>query len=168
MAHSLPSRLSVVLAASAAVSALAATPALATESNAPPPAALLPAGIGPVTFAPIPSLTAPAQQTRARRVVRAARLVPRRVRRGRRALLRISLATPSRVQIVMRRSASGHRIRVLSVPARGNTVALRLPARSGGHDLRPGRYRISIVAIDAQGIRSRPVVRTLRVRRAAG
>lgn len=168
MANSLPHRLSLALAATAAASALAAAPALATEPpNAPPPSAPLPTAIAPVTIAPLPSTAA--RSGRAPRVIRRARLVPRRVRRGQRAQLKLSLTTPSRLRIVMSRGGGGRRSRAaaLSVPASGRTISLRLPARSRGRALRPGRYRVSIVAIDAQGARSLPVNRTLIVRRAA-
>jgi len=170
MGQSIPYRLSVALAAGAAASALAAAPALATEGPAAgPPAAALPTDVAPVTFAPLPSVAPPTVRSRNARVVRRARLTPRRVRRGRKPLLNVSLTTPSRLRIVISRSTGRGRSRAaaLSVPARGRTISLRLPARSKGHDLRPGRYRVSIVAIDAQGTRSRQVRRTLIVRRAA-
>jgi len=164
MAHSLPHRLTVALAAGAAASALAAAPALATEGpNAPPPAASLPSGIAPVTFAPFrsPALHPTVQ------VIRRARVVPRRVRRGQRARLRISLTTPSRLRIVVSRATGRGRVHTatMTVPARGRTVSLRLPARSHGHLLRPDRYRVSVVAIDAQGARSQPVRAAMIVRR---
>jgi len=162
MAHSFPHRLPALLAATAAASAVAAAPALATEGPTAPPPVTLPSGVAPITFSPLPS--GPAARSRAPRMIRRARLVPRRVRQGRRPLLRLSLAAPGRVRIVMSRRASGHRVRVVSVPARGRTVVLRLPARTGGHALRPGRYRVRVVAFDAQGVRSRPVRLTLIVR----
>jgi len=166
MARSARHHLPALLVTSAAASALAAAPALATEGpTAPPPAPTLPTGVAPVTFAPIPSGIAPSPRARSPHVIRRARLVHRRVKQGRRALLRISLTTPSRLRIVLSRSASGRRIRTISLPARGRTVALRLPARTAGHDLRPGRYRIRVVAIDASGTRSRPVRLTMIVRR---
>ena len=155
-------RIAALLVASTALSGLAAAPALATEGPTTPPLPGLPGPIGPVTFAPLP-VTAPSSAD----VIRDARVKPRRVRRGRRALLKVSLNTPSRLRIVIRRRSSGRRIRVIDVPAGARTILLRLPARSGGHDLRPGRYRISIVAIDAQQARSQPIRRTLIVRAAA-
>ena len=170
MPHSLPHHLPALLTASMAAAAMAAAPALATEGpKALPPSAAFPGVVAPVTFAPIPSVTAPVVRRRAPRIIRRARLVPRRVRRGRRTLLKLSLSTPSRLRIVMTRKAGGGRLRVaaLSVPVRGRRISLRLPARSRGHLLRPGRYRVSIVAIDAAGTRSRPVRRTLVVRHAA-
>lgn len=159
-------RLPAVLVAGAAASALSAAPALATEGPAaPPPPPSLPTGIAPATITPFPSMAAPPVTTRAPRVLRNARLVHRRVKRGRRGLLRVSLNTPSRLRIVMRRVANGRRIRVINVPARGKLVRLRLPARHRGHALRRGRYRISVAAIDANGVSSAPLKRTLTVRR---
>jgi hypothetical protein len=167
VAHSLSYRLPALLVASAAASVLAAAPALATEGPAaPPPAATLPSGVAPVTIAPFPSTTAPSLRSRSPRLIRRARLVHKRVRQGRRGLLRVSLATPSRLRVVLR-GPSGRRIRAISAPARGRTVALRLPARTGGHNLRPGRYRVSVQAIDATGARSLPVRLTMTVHRGA-
>ena len=167
MARFRPHRLlGLLVAGAAAASALAAAPALATEGpGAPPPGPTLPSGVAPVTIAPFPSTTAPSVRAKAPRVIRRARLVHRRVKRGRRGLLRVSLNTPSRLRIVLTRSTTGHRIRAINVPARGRTVALRLPARTRGHDLRAGRYRVSVVAIDADGARSRPIRLTMIVRR---
>jgi hypothetical protein len=162
MARSLPTRLAVALATGAAASTLVAASALATEPGGPPPGPPLPGGVTPVTIPPVPTTGAPAT-----RVVRRARIVPRRVRRGRKATLRMSLSSPSRLQVVLSRSRSGHRVRTLDIPAGGRSVSVRLPARAAGRMLRPGRYRVSIVAIDALGTRSRPVVRTLIVRRGA-
>lgn len=170
MANSLSLRFPVVLVAGVAASALAAAPALATEGpSAPPPGPSLPTGLTPPTFAPFPAATAPVPQRRATRMIRRAYLVHRSVRRGRRAQLRVSLATPSRLRIVVSRRARGHRIRAaaLTVPARGHRVSLRLPARARGHALRPGRYRVKVVAFDARGVPSAPVRLTLIVRRGA-
>jgi hypothetical protein len=164
MARSLHHRLPVVLAATAAASALAATPALATEGPAaPPPAATLPSGVGPVTFAPVP--TPPSLGTLSPNLIRRARLVHRRVRQGRRGQLRVALVAPSRLQITLSRTATRHKIRTIHVPARGTTVALRLPARTNGHGLRRGRYHVRVVALDASGARSLPVRLTMIVRR---
>jgi len=163
MARSQHHRPIAVLVACTAGSLLAATPALATEApNAPPPGPTLPAGIAPVTFAPVPAAPAPA--ARRARLISRARIVPRRVRRGGRTQLRVRLTTPSRLRIVLNGRA-GHRLRVIRAPARGRTVALRVAARAKGHALRPGRYRISVTALDAQGVRSQPVRLTLVVRR---
>jgi hypothetical protein len=166
MALSLQHRLPVVLAVTAVASALAATPALATEGpGAPPPGPTLPSGVAPPTFAPSPFTTTPSASSRALRLIRRARLVHRRVQQGRRGRLRVSLVTPSRLRIKLTRSASGHRIRTIDVPARGSTVAVRLPAHTRGHDLRVGRYRVRVVAIDASGARSRPVRLSMIVHR---
>ena len=164
MNHPLPTRRSIAVA-TAAASALLAAPALATEGPAaPPPAAPLPSGVTPITFAPVTPAGAPA--ARRARVIRRAQLVPRRVRAGRRALLRVWLVAPSRLRIVIARPG-GRRVRVVNVPARGRRVALRLPARAHGRLLRAGSYRVSVVAVDGQGGRSQPVGLTLAVRRPA-
>jgi len=166
MARSVPHRLSALLVASAAASALAAAPALATEGPAaPPPGSTLPTGVAPVTFAPFPSTTAPTLRSRSPRLIRRARLVHRRVKHGRRGQLRVSLTAPSRLRIVLTRGATGHRIRTITLPARGRTVTLQLPGRTGGHALPAGRYRVRVVAFDASGARSRPVRLTMIVRR---
>jgi hypothetical protein len=166
MAHSLPNRLTLALAAGAAASALAAAPALATEGPAaPPPAPTLPSGIAPPSWAlPSPAL----QRTSTSRVVRRLRVAPRRVRRGRRARLTISLRTPSRLRIVLSRTKGRKRVRTASItlPARGTKVSVRLPKRAHGHLLRADRYRISVVALDATGAKSAPVRTPMIVRRA--
>jgi hypothetical protein len=165
MQDSLPHRLTVAFTAAAAASALAAAPALATEGpNAPPPAAPMTGGVAPLAIAPLASSSAPT--ARSSRVISSARLVPKRVQRGRRAKLKISLSTRSRLRVVMRRRASGHKIRSIYVPAGKRTITVRLPKRSNGHALRKGRYGIRIVSIDAEGVLSSPIVRTLVVRAA--
>jgi hypothetical protein len=120
-------------------------------------------------MAPAPSAGLPAPSAglpaRSRRVIRNARLVHKRIKRGRRAILRVSLTTPSRVRIVLTRSKTGRRVRVLNVAPRGRVFAVRLPARAHGHKLNLGRYRVSVVAIDGNGVSSAPFKRTLTVRR---
>ena len=70
-----------------------------------------------------------------------------------------------RVDAVHRRAGCSRRdFAIRPVPRR--VFPLRLPARSKGRRLAPGRYRIDVVAIDAQGKRARPVRLTLVVRRA--
>ena len=166
MARPIHHRLPVAFVAAAAASALAAGPALATEGPAaPPPGPTLPTGVPPAGFNPFPSTLAPSPRTAAPKLIRRARLVHRRVRQGRHGRLRVSLATPSRLRIVVSRISTRHKIRTINVPARGSTVSRRLPARTRGHDLRPGRYRVRVVAIDATGARSLPVKLTMIVRR---
>ena len=169
MAHSLPHRLTLAVAAGAAASVLVAAPAVATEGpTAPPPAPTLPTGIAPPTFQQgIPSALQAPKRTKAVRVVQRVRVSPRRVRRGQRARLRISLATPTRLQIVLSRTKGRKRVRTLSitVPARGKTLSLRLPKRAHGHLLRADSYRIAVRAIDASGTKSAPVRTAMVVRR---
>jgi hypothetical protein len=164
MARSLHQRLPAVLVASVAASALAASPALATEGPTAPPPASFP-NLAPPTFA-LPGAATPATSAS---IIRKARIVPRRVRRGRRATLRVSLTTPSRLRVVMARRSGGRyvRVRTIAVPARGRAVSLRLPARKNGHRLRAGRYRVSVTSVDALGKRSQPVRVTLTVRKRA-
>lgn len=167
MARSLPTRLTLALAAGAATSALAAGPALATEGPAaPPPAPSLPTGIAPPSWLPAPGAALPT----ASRVIQRVRVSPRRIKRGQRARLRISLASPSRLQIVLSRTKGSKRVRTASItlPARGSAVSLRLPKRAHGHLLRADGYRVSVRAIDATGTKSAPVRTSLRVRRARG
>jgi hypothetical protein len=166
MVRSLPNRLPRVLALAAATTFLSAAPALATEGPAaPPPGAQLPTGLSPAGFTPFltpPSLTPQS----AGRLIRRARLVHKRVRKGRHGRLRISLVSPSKLRIVMHRRGGGARV-VVNVPARGRTVAVRLPSKAKGRTLRPGRYAIRIVATDATGAKSAPTRLTMIVRRPA-
>jgi hypothetical protein len=180
MAQSLSHRLPALLVAIFAACTLAAAPAFATEGPpAPPPADPLP---DPMTFEPFADLgagaevvagaelgaeaSAPVALTKPKRAVRRARVVPRRIRSGRRGTLKVSLSTPTKLRIVLSRKG-GKRIRTFTVKAKGRSVSLRLPARTKGHDLRPGTYRVSIVAIDAEGKAAKAVRRNLVVRRAA-
>ncbi len=158
MADPHPCRLPALLVMSAAAVALTAAPALATEGPA-TPAPPVPAALVLPNFAPMPAPVS----TGSRPTIRRARLASRRIRRGQRARLRLSLSEPGRVRIVIHRSARGRRIaiRAVTVRAKTTTLSVRLP-----RGLRPGRYRITVVAIDAEGDRSRPVRRTLVVRRA--
>jgi hypothetical protein len=106
----------------------------------------------------------------ASRVIQRVRVSPRRIRRGQSARVRISLASPSRLQIVLSRTKGRKRVRTVAItlPARGNTVSVRLPKRVHGHLLRADRYRIAVRAIDAAGTKSAPSRTSLSVRRARG
>jgi hypothetical protein len=155
-----PSRLSVVLAAGLAAALAAAAPAGATEGqpSAPPPSW----GVTP------PAFQFPIQAVRTRALIRGARVVPRRVMRGRRAMLRMTLSRPAQVRITISRRSRPHRGRVtvrrVSVPA--GRVAIRLPRKVHGHALAAGRYRVSMLAVDAQGVSSRTMRRSFVVRSA--
>jgi hypothetical protein len=155
-----PSRLPVALAAAAATALLGAAPALASEGPAVTPAPL--PGLAP---AGIPALV-PAMA--ARPVLSHTRLEPRRVRRGKRAVLRLSVSAPGKLTIVISRMTRPGRGRVtkLSVPVSGLSASVRLPKRAHGKLLAVGRYRVSVQAADAQGRLSRTVRRSLRVIRA--
>ena len=167
MAHSLKRRLPALLVMSAAATTIAATPGMASEGppGPPPPGGVpLPAALSPVNFAPMPA--GPGGR-KARPSIRRAKLSPHRIRRGRHARLRLVLSSPGRVRITLQRRVRGHRVRsaTRTVVARGTRLTLRLPARSHGRALPAGRYRVTITIVDAQGSRSRPVRRTLVIRR---
>ena len=149
-------RLATVLATAGL--ALAASDALATEGP-PTSGTPLPDTLQPVTVPPVG--TSPTTRTLRPRV-RAARLVPRRVRHGHRSRLRVTLATTGRLRVVVRRVSHGRQVRVWSrtVTAPKSTLVVRLPAR-----LRTGHYRVTVVAYDGDGARSRAVRRALLVRR---
>ena len=156
MADPHPRRLPALLVTSAAAVALTAAPALATEGPA-APAPPVPVALVLPNFAPMPAPVT----TGSRPAIRSARLASRRIRRGQRARLRLSLSEPGRVRIVIHRRGKGA-THAVTVRAKTTTLSVRLP-----RGLRPGRYRITVVAIDAEGDRSRPVRRTLVVRRRA-
>jgi hypothetical protein len=167
MAHPLIRRLPALLVTSAAAATISAAPALASEGppGPPPPGgAPLPAALSPVNFAPLPA--GPAGR-RSRPSIRRAKLAQRRIRRGRHARLRLVLSAPGRVRITLVRTGHGRRGRsaTLTIAAGGTRLTVRLPARSHGRALAPGRYRVTITITDAQGSRSRPVRRTLVIRR---
>jgi hypothetical protein len=136
--------------------AVAAAPAGATEG---PPGGgqTLPEPLRPVTIQPAP---APPTARSLRPGVMRVRVVPHRVRAGHRSRLRISLATSGRVGIVITRGNPGHRARVFTrtVTARTRTLVVPLPAFR-----HTGRYRVTVIAIDGQGNRSRAVRRSLMV-----
>jgi hypothetical protein len=169
MAHSPIRRLPALLVMSAAAATISAAPALASEGPAGPPppgGAPLPAALSPVNFAPLPAGPGHAGR-RSRPAIRRAKLAPRRIRRGRHARLRLVLSAPGRVRITLRRRVRGHRVRgaAMTVAAGGTRLTVRLPPRSHGRALPAGRYRVTITVIDAQGSRSRPVRRSLVIRR---
>jgi hypothetical protein len=166
MARSSPARMPI-LVLGATVAALSASPALATEGPpAPPPSGGLPSPLTPVILpgGPTGPIGGPAPHPGARGVIARARLVPRRVRRGQRARLKLTLRAPTRLKVIVTRAAPRHRVKALRVPAGGTSPSVRLPARAGGHLLRSGRYRVTIIAIDASGRRTATVRRTLVVR----
>jgi hypothetical protein len=151
---------SLTLVAVAAAGLTVAASARATEG---PPAGgpPLPNPMAPVVIPPagqLPMGHAPVRLVRPRIV--AARITPRRVVRGHKARLRILLAHPGRVRIVIDRRARKHRHRVLSrtINAPLGVAIVRLPAH-----LRVGHYRVTVIALGDQGQRSRPVHRRLTV-----
>ena len=155
------SRLAVVVAAGLVLAA----PAAASEGPVGPPAGP-PAGpplanpLAPPTFTP-PSVApgTPPRGTKrpARPRVVKARVTPRRVGTGRSSRLRLSVSGAARVRVVIKGVKRG-RATTRTVTVRGGTVNLRLPSR-----LKPGRYRVTVVALDAQGTRSQTVRRSFTV-----
>jgi hypothetical protein len=142
-----------------------AAPAGATEGPAAPP--VPPWNITAPSFtSPTPTPTTTALPGRP--AIRGARIVPRRLRKGKRAALRLSLPQAGRVQYtITRRSRPGRgrmTTRRVSVPA--GKVSIRLPRGVKGHVLAPGRYRVSVVVVDGLGNRSRTVRRSFVVRAA--
>jgi hypothetical protein len=101
---------------------------------------------------------------RARPVLSRVSLRPFAFRAGRRARLRFSLSEQARVIVRIqrrRRSRRGGRFRYVrlrgrfSVTRRGGRNAVRFRGRLRGRALRPGRYRLALVAVDAARNRSR-------------
>ena len=140
-----------------------AAPAGATEGTAAPP--IPPWNIMAPSFtSPPPAPATPASPSRP--AIRGARIVPRRIREGKRAELRLSLAQSGRVQYTITRRSRPGRGRVttrrISVPA--GKVSIRLPRGVKGHALATGRYRVSVVVTDGLGNRSRAVRRSFVVR----
>lgn len=155
------------LAAATTAAALAATPALATEpgqpagpAGPPPPAALVLPNIAPLPGSP---------GHLARPSMRRVRVVPRRIRSGSRARVQLTLSAPARLRIRVqrRKGRSLVGVRTITADAPAGKVSIRLPGRVHGHALAAGRYRVSVVAVDATGNRSATVRRTLRIRKRA-
>ena len=77
---------------------------------------------------------------------------------------------PQRRSWIRVQRRKGHalvRVRTLTADARAGKVSIRLPRGAHGHALAAGRYRLSVVAVDATGNRSATVRRTLRIRKRA-
>lgn len=136
--------------------AVAAAPAAATDPGTPPGGGQpLPNTLQPVTVQqPVPARPAAPRVTRAK-------VAPRRVRHGRRARVRVNVATTGQVRVVVERKRRGRLVRVwartVPVPA-SRVVSVRLPGR-----LSAGTYRVSLVSISDAGALSRTVNRSLRV-----
>lgn len=162
---------SLLLAAGGVAAALAvAAPAGASEGQpaAPPPSWDLTAP----TFGPgasAPSTSTPSKSALKRRpTIRGARVVPHRIRKGKRATLRLSLPQAGKVRYTITRMSAPHRGRVMSkrISVSSGKVSIRLPRGVKGHALASGRYKVTVVVVDAQGSRSRSVGRSLIVRSA--
>jgi hypothetical protein len=119
--------------------------------------------MSPLTFRSVSALaliaaaaTAPAATPR----VTDARVTPSSVREGQAVNLRLGVADPGSVRVVIELRRGGRLVRVWAKPfaVPGKRLVVALP-----RTLRAGRYRVSTVAIDAQGAWSRPLNRPLRV-----
>lgn len=169
---------SLLLAAGGVAAALAvAAPAGASEGQTtapPPPWNLTAPTFGPGAAAPggsAPSITTPSKSARHRRpTIRGARVVPHRIRKGKRATLRLSLPQAGKVRYTITRKSGKHRGRVMTkrVSVTAGKVSIRLPRGVSGRSLASGRYRVTVMVVDAQGGRSRTVSRSLIVRSAHG
>jgi hypothetical protein len=164
-----PSRPLLALAAGAAAALAVAVPAGASEGPTGPPPP--PWGMAPPTIQPAPGTGtggAAPSATVSRPGIRSARIVPRRVRRGKRATLRMSLSRAGRVRLVITRTSKPKRGRVIvrQVSKPSGKIAIKLPRGVGGRALATGRYRVTVVVTDGQGSRSRTVRRSFVVRAA--
>ncbi len=158
----------LLLAAAGLAAALAlAAPAGATEGPAAPP--LPPWNLTAPSFSPAPSSSAPSSSAVHRRPrIRSARVVPRAIRKGKRATLRLSLPQAGVLQYTITKKSRPPRGRVttrrVSVPS--GKDAIRLPRGVNGRALAKGRYKVSIMVMDTSGARSRSLGRSLIVRSA--
>jgi hypothetical protein len=140
------------------------TSAGASEGQpAPPPPP--PWNLTPPTMQPAP-VAPPTAAARRRPLIRGARVVPHRVRGGRRAVLRLSLSRRGRVRVTVTRMSRPHRGRVAVLRRAGHSgrLSIRLPRAMHGRALARGRYRVTVVVVDARGVRSRTVRRSFVVR----
>jgi hypothetical protein len=163
-----PPHPALVAAAGVAAALAVAAPAGATEGPAAPPPA--PWNVTAPSFAPgvlAPGITAPSKSAVHRRpAIRGARVVPRRIHKGKRATLRLSLPQAGKVRYTLTRVSAPHRGRKITgiVSVKAGKISIRLPRGANGRALAPGRYRVTVVAVDEQGSRSRSVARSLIVR----
>ena len=164
-----PPHPALVAIAGVAAALAVTTPAGATEGPAappPPPWNLTAPSFAPGVAAP-GSFSAPSKAASHRRpAIRGARVVPHRIRKGKRASLRLSLPQAGKVRYTITRTSAPHRGRKITgiVSVKAGKISIRLPRGANGRALAPGRYRVSVVAVDEQGSRSRSVARSLIVR----
>ena len=103
--------------------------------------------------------------TRAR--ISRARVIPARLRRGRRGRIVFRIDRPARIVVQFARLRRGRRPLFLhdtiTKRARRGRNTIRFRARLGGRRLRPGRYRLRLIATTAQRVssRSRPLFVTI-------
>jgi plastocyanin len=94
-----------------------------------------------------------------RATISRARVVPRRLRRGRRGRIVFRIDRPARVVVQFARVRRGRPTRFLhdTIAKRAKTGRnrIRFTGRLGGRRLRPGRYRLRLIATTDQGVASR-------------
>jgi len=140
-----------VLALAGAGLLMGAAPALATEGPAGSP---LPNTLSPVT---IPNtLPAPLSRSLHPRVVKVT-LSPKRLRHGKQARLRLSLADSKSVKVVIERRVGKKYRHARTITASPVSTSLSLKLRS----LPAGRYRVTVVSTGDNGAKSAPVRRML-------
>ena len=95
----------------------------------------------------------------ARAAISRARVIPRRLRRGRRGRIVFRIDRPARVVVQFARVRRGRTLRFLhdTIRKRAKTGVnrIRLTGRLGGRRLRRGRYRLRLIATTDQGVVSR-------------
>ena len=160
----------LVVAAGAAAALAVTAPAGASEgpvAPAPPQWGLVAPTFSPGASAPA-GLTPSKAGVHRRPSIKSAKVVPHRIRKGRRATLKLSLPQAGKVKYTITRMSAPHRGRKFTgtVTVQSGKVSIRLPRGVKGRALASGRYRVSVVAADAQGSRSRTVSRSLIVRSA--
>jgi hypothetical protein len=134
----------------------------AYEYGGPAAACAVDGGGGPAPTAP-PNATAPPAGNAAALRITSVRMRPRTLcRRARRgcpaaATLRVRLSRPATLSVRMRRASRTRR-----VSARGTELARTARIRARG--LRPGRYRVTLIATAADGTRSKAVRLRVRIR----
>jgi plastocyanin len=96
---------------------------------------------------------------RTRAAISRARVIPARLRRGRRGRIVFRIDRPAKVVVQFARVRRGRRTRFLhgTITKRAKTGRnrIRFTGRLGGRRLRPGRYRLRLVATTDQGVSSR-------------
>ncbi len=77
--------------------------------------------------------------------------------------VRFTLSEAAAVTLIFQRAGTGRRIGTVRAPGRGGDNRVRITGRLGRRALRPGRYRLRVVARDAAGNQSTSRARTFRI-----